>query len=155
MNKKPNMSGLKPFVKGQSGNPGGRLKLPDDIKEARKLNQIELERLVNKYLWLTADEVKALDKNPATPMMERMILSIVSIAAEKGDQQRLEFILCRLIGKVKDQIEVSTVKPYIVNHMDGTQTVLGAAPEVLPQADWKEPTPERHRDREGIDWKDP
>jgi len=115
----------KRFQKGQSGNPGGKVKVPDDIKRARTLNQLELERVVNRYLYLTSHELRERIQDPATPMMEMMVASIIAQAAQKGDQQRLEFILCRLIGKVKDQLEVTTPTPFILKKRDGEEIVMG------------------------------
>lgn len=115
----------KRFQKGQSGNPGGKAKVPDDIKRARTLNQIELERVVNRYLYLTSHELRERIQDPTTPMMEMMVASIIAQAAQKGDQQRLEFILCRLIGKVKDQLEITGVKPFIVEKIGGGRVEMG------------------------------
>lgn len=126
MAKKDPKQNLKPFKPGQSGNPSGRPKVPGDILEARKLNQVELERIINKYLYMDRESVKAAINNPATPMMELMVASIVAQAAQKGDQQRLDFVLNRLVGKVKDQLEVKQVTPFVIKHTTGHQTVLGA-----------------------------
>jgi hypothetical protein len=114
LGKKPKIENLKPFKPGQSGNPGGRAKLPEDIKEARKLNQIELERVINKYLYLDHADFEAEIKRPGVPMLELMLASIVKAAAQKGDQLRLDFILNRVIGKVKERIEVEAQKPFAV-----------------------------------------
>ena len=142
------------FKPGKSGNPGGKPKVPNDLKEARKLNQIELERTVNRYLFADRETLQKAIKNPSTPVMELMVASIMAQAIRLGDQQRLEFILSRLIGKVKDQIEVTAVKPYVINNLDGTQTVLGASPPMLEAAN--EHVVEAIKvEKEGIDWKDP
>ncbi len=117
------------FKPGQSGNPGGRPKLPADIAEARKLNQHELERVINQYIWMTKDELKAAAKAPTTTVMELMIASIVASAIEKGDQMRLEFILARIIGKVRDQLELTGQVPFVIKKRDGTEMVMGVKPE--------------------------
>lgn len=96
------------FKKGQSGNPGGKPKAPDDIIHARKLNQIELERIVNGYLFKTRNEVTESLKNPSTGMMELMVASIMGKAVQLGDASRLEFILNRLLGKVVDKVQVDS-----------------------------------------------
>lgn len=128
MPKKPMPEG-KRFQPGKSGNPGGKVKIPDDIKEARKLNQNELDRTVNRLIYLSRQELRGLIENPETPMFEIMVASIIAQGAQKGDQMRLEFILNRIIGKVQDKLEVSVPKPFIVTKTNGEQVVLGAKPE--------------------------
>ncbi len=125
MTHKRNTSGLKPFKKGQSGNPGGKIKVPDDIKEARKLTQIELERTINSLLFLDKEALQARIKDPKTPMIEMIAASIMAQAAVKGDHLRLDFILQRMIGKVKDQIELSTPVPFVLRKRDGEEIVMG------------------------------
>jgi len=125
MGRKPPPEG-KRFKPGQSGNPGGKAKVPEDILKARKLNQLELERIVNQYLWLSAAELKARVQDPATPTMELMVASVIAEAVKKGDQQRLEFILCRMIGKVTERLEVDIPVPFIVHRRDGSKVIMGA-----------------------------
>lgn len=135
-------TGGRNFKPGQSGNPKGGPGLPGDLRQAKKLNRIEMERLLNKYLWITPGETKSIENDPTTSNMEQLVASIVNKAIECGDHARLDFLLNRLIGRVKDEIVVSTVKPYVINNVDGTQTILGAKPDLLPES-------------EGLDWKDP
>ncbi len=113
------------FKKGRSGNPGGQPKLPDDIKEARKFNQIELERSCNRLLYLTRDELKAVMACPSTQMLDLIVSSIIGQAMQKGDQQRLEWIAMRLIGRVTEKVEVTTPEPYVVRCADGSTVELG------------------------------
>ena len=40
--------------------------------------------------------------------------------------ERLEFVLQRMIGKVKDQLEVTTPVPFIVKRADGSEVVMGS-----------------------------
>ncbi len=115
----------KRFKPGVSGNPGGKPKIPDDIKEARKLTQIELERTINALLFLDKESLQARIKDPKTPMIEMIAASIMAQAAVKGDHLRLDFILQRMIGKVKDQVEISQPQPYIVRKLDGEEIAMG------------------------------
>lgn len=110
---------------GQSGNPEGRTKLPEDIRAAKKLNKIELERLLNLYLTLSDEEIKTRLLDNKTPQLEKMIASIVCKAIDSGDQQRLTFILDRLVGKVKDEVDVNLIpRPVIIERHDGSEIEL-------------------------------
>jgi hypothetical protein len=48
-------------------------------------------------------------KSPKSTMIEIMIASVMSKAAKDGDYARLDFLLTRSVGKVKEEIE-QTVK---------------------------------------------
>src|SRR5687768_16998427 len=94
------------YKPGQSGNPGGRPRLPEDIKEARQLNRVEFERVANKFLYMTAVEIQAAVRAPETTGLELMVGSIIAKGIKNGDHQRLSFVLDRLIGRVKETIAI-------------------------------------------------
>lgn len=129
----PEASRWKP---GQSGNPAGGPALPPEVKEARRLNQKELELSLNRWLFATAEESAAAKTDPTTPMVDRVVIALLSTAAEKGCPQRLDLLLNRLIGKVVDRIEVKPAIPFIINRSDGTKVIMGVEqkPE-LPEKD--------------------
>lgn len=103
MAKKENPRAFKP---GQSGNPNGRPPLPPDLKGARQLNKIELERMLNECIYLSASEIKSQLQDPTTPAIRLIVLKIVGEAISKGDEKRLNFLLDRLIGAVKKEIDL-------------------------------------------------
>lgn len=108
------------------GDPrAGRPSLPGDIKEARKLSQVELERLLNKYLWLDKQQFTEALKDPACTMFEAMVGSIIHKAVIGGDQQRLDWIVARLIGKITEKVEVALPEPVIVRRLNGEEIELG------------------------------
>lgn len=115
-------TGGRDWKPGESGNLNGAPGYPKDIRESRKLNQQELERTINRLIYLTPAELRAVLDNPPT-MFEQVVGNIIALAGEKGDHQRLEFILQRMIGRVTDKIEVQT-KPFIVRNPDGTPSVV-------------------------------
>lgn len=88
--------------------------MPDDIKEARKLNRIELERVLNEYIYLNKSEIMARVKANDTPALEVMIGTIIAKAATSGDHTRLNFLLDRLVGKSPEQKEEIERKPIIL-----------------------------------------
>lgn len=121
-------TGGKDFTPGNKVSQGkGRPPLPEDVKQGRKINQTELERVINKLLYVDRAGLQEIIKTPDIPMIEIIAASILAQAAQKGDHVRLEFILQRMIGKVKDQLEVTMPKPFIVQRLDGTIIEMGAA----------------------------
>jgi hypothetical protein len=99
------------------GNPGGpgRPQIPDDVKQARALTQATLELALNKYLLMSPSELKKAQADPETSMLDLLIISIVTHGVNRGDQNRVDFLLSRLLGKVKQQIEHSgeIANPYM------------------------------------------
>jgi len=96
------------FKPGNQASKGkGRTPVPGDIKTARTLNKTELERILNKFLNMNVTELKAIAKHPSTSVLEVMLANIAAKAITQGDQVRLDFLLNRTIGKVKEQIQHS------------------------------------------------
>jgi hypothetical protein len=99
----PNPNPPTQFKPGESGNVSGRPAIPEDIKEARKLNKIEMERVLNHFISMTGQELKAYMGRPETTALELMVGKVVAIAIQKGDEKRLGFILDRLGFVVKQK----------------------------------------------------
>lgn len=102
-------TGGRDFKPGQSGNPAGRAKLPEDIKEARGLNKIQFERMLNRYLAMSAPEIKTIAESPKTPALDLIVAKVIYEAIKKGDDKRLDFMLNRLIGPVKQILQIEQV----------------------------------------------
>ena len=116
------------FKKGQSGNPGGRPKLTDDMKRLSKLSKTSLEAAMNKFLHIDRAGLKVIANDPASTMLDIAIASILTKAVTQGDQQRLDWIVSRLIGKVTDKVKVDMPRATILERAKGDeQLVLGAA----------------------------
>jgi hypothetical protein len=94
-------TGGRDIKEGEVLNPNGRPKLPDDIKEARKLNKLEFERIVNKYLYMKKEEITEALRDPDTPAIEMAVAQLIVKGITLGDPVRLNFLLERLLGKVK------------------------------------------------------
>lgn len=95
MNPNPKQENLKPFKKGQSGNPAGRPKLPD-LKEA-----------IAKILSEEKDGHTALEA----------ILAALRAKASKGDVRAAQELLDRGFGKAKQLIDtnVTQTKPIVID----------------------------------------
>lgn len=82
----------------------------NDLKEARKLTRLEFERTVNKYLFMSLEQIQKLMKDPEvkkrTPMIDMIVVSIAYKALIEGDERRFTFLLDRTIGQVVRRVRV-------------------------------------------------
>lgn len=119
-------TGGKDFQPGQSGNPNGRPPLPADIKEMRPLNRLECERALTKYLRMSMKGLRLLIEDESLAALDLITIRVILEAHRLGDFMRFDFLLNRLIGKVKDNVEISLPRPTIIKRKDGSEVVLGA-----------------------------
>ena len=101
-------TGGRDFKKGHSAPGPGRPSVSKELKATRQLNSSELVRILNELVHADKETLIAKTKDPKTTVFELIICSILKNAYDKGDQQRINFILDRLVGKVKEQVEHSS-----------------------------------------------
>jgi hypothetical protein len=89
----------------------GRPPIPEDVKEAKALNQVTVVRIFNELNHMTADELKERASDPKTTIFEHLVIAVLKKGVQMGDPNRAEFILNRIIGKPKESLEI-TVNPY-------------------------------------------
>lgn len=101
--------GGRDWVKGQSGNPKGRPKLPMTITEIRKKVGQDLVLYINQMLGKSLPELKEIaeDKTGKYQSFIQIIASCLHKAAFKGEPDRMDMLLNRVIGKVKEKYEFS------------------------------------------------
>lgn len=99
-------TGGRNFRKGNPGGPG-RPAVPEDERALRKVTHSEFERIANKYLFATKEEIKAATNDPKIVALELAIVSVIHKAVINGDGRMLELLLSRLIGKVALPVEHS------------------------------------------------
>lgn len=73
----------------------------------------------------TMDELKQVIADKETDAADLMLSQIVVHAIKMGDHKRLEFILERTIGKVKETLEVTQPKPTVIRRRNGDEIELG------------------------------
>ncbi len=71
----------------------GQPRIPADLKEARKANAQDVERIVNTFLEWSVNDLAAYCKDPQNPVLECLIASILGVAIRQGDPVRLSFFL--------------------------------------------------------------
>lgn len=101
------MGNLKPWKPGQSGNPAGKVKLPEELRAIHALSQIEVCKLVSKYARMTLVQLAAASIDENTSVIELTIAAIFSKSIQQGDFTRLAFLLDRSIGRVPTTLELS------------------------------------------------
>lgn len=95
------------FIKGISGNPRGRPLLPEDLRLAKQEKQEDFERIMIKLLDSPIVEIDEILKNPDTDALTLLVGSIIGKALKEGDHQRFNFLLDRLIGKAKENFQLT------------------------------------------------
>ena len=132
----------KPWVKGQSGNPSGRPKLPKNLKAVKEFTTEEIRRIIAKYLRMTIKELQPLMLDKTIPMFEALIISVIVNSHKTGDFSKIEFLLNRSGHRQKDDktLEVHQFnhdvenkrKDEIVKHMDEAEIIhLLSAPKLV------------------------
>lgn len=114
------------YKKGVSGNPNGRPRMPQDLRNVKKLKEDEFKAIVSLYAHMTKNELLDVIQDPATPVLHLSVCSILSKVVKEGDHARLDFLLNRTIGKVKETKEIYTPEPTIIIRGNGEQIELGA-----------------------------
>ena len=97
---------LPKYKKGQSGNPKGR---PPDMlgKAMRQLTAEEFREIANMIIKGSIDQLKAMSTSKDSSALKVMIAATVVKIISRGDMHALDILLNRLVGKVKDQIEMT------------------------------------------------
>ena len=93
------------YQKGQSGNLKGRPR--DMLKAVKKLTKDELEDIASLVIKSTVEDLRKILKDPDTTAIRVMIVRVVIKIIEKGDMDSLDKLLNRMIGKVKDKVDVT------------------------------------------------
>lgn len=125
-NKNPNP--VTRFKKGKSGNADGRPALDPKIKQIKKLTAEEFETMVSALFETTETGLKQLIADQNAPYLKRIVASILKKTFETGSMGQLDMVLSRVIGKVKEKLEHTFVKPSILKRIDGSEIVFTNRP---------------------------
>lgn len=96
--------GGRDWVKGQSGNPKGSKPIPEDVKEARRLSQIEFDRACGKIFFMSVEELTLLVNNKKqTNVLEALVGKILLKGINESSKSELNYFIERFLGKVAEQ----------------------------------------------------
>lgn len=101
----------KPWQPGESGNPDGR---PPDSPELKALKHLTKEELTDVASLIVKGKIEDLEELKTTgTILQRMVASVAIRIMNKGDMFHLDVLLNRLIGKVKDEVQIDDVRSRI------------------------------------------
>lgn len=103
------------FQPGQSGNPqGGKLHDPA-LKQIKNMTKDELKKVANLVIQGSMENLQLLARHEEATVLQKMLASVCLRVVVNGDMGALDTLLNRLVGKVKDEVEMSgDVKPQII-----------------------------------------
>jgi len=129
-------TGGKNFEKGKVSNPRGRPPVPDEYKKIQKLNADQVKGMIAKFARMTIAEMEDYLNSGTAPVFEAMIGNIIRKCLEDGDHAKLNFLLDRTIGKVKENVEVSLVPQitYKTTMTEDGRMIQDVIKQELPEA---------------------
>ena len=118
------------FKKGPGGNRKGRRPYEEEYHLAKLLNRREFQMIASKYLLMPKEEFNKALVREDLPMVDFMVCSIIHKGIKAGDQQRLNMLLDRTIGKVVEKVDLTIEGSVKVEHLKSYEirTILAADP---------------------------
>lgn len=104
----------KRFKPGQSGNPRGMIPTSPEVKYVRKITSQALEEIGDLILSSDKDKLRSISEDETESVIRRIYAKAATNAMTKGDLVNLEMILNRVIGKVREKVDVSSSEGFKV-----------------------------------------
>lgn len=102
-----NEKNLKPFVKGESGNPNGRPRKYVSLLKDSGYKLSEINDTIQSMMAMDLEELKQVWDNPKATILEKTIANAMKKSLEKGSLYSLETLLTRVYGKPKEQVDMN------------------------------------------------
>lgn len=97
----------KRFQPGESGNPNGRPPTTPEVKALRKITAQSLEEIGDLILSGNKAKLQEVANSQTEPAIRVIYAKAACNAMLKGDVTTLELILNRVVGKVKEKVDLS------------------------------------------------
>lgn len=94
------------WKKGVSPNPGGRPKILGELAAVQNFTDQEAKRIISKYLRKEKPALQEAVNSTTLPSFEMIIASSILKAIQYGEYNRVAPIIERVIGKVKENVDV-------------------------------------------------
>jgi hypothetical protein len=94
----------KPFKKGNKL-AVGRPKMTEEQKKLARMTRTEVMDVMSQIVRFNKKELMALKNDPKTSLLKAWVGSVAAKGIKLGDMDRLDKLLNRVIGKVKEEVE--------------------------------------------------
>jgi len=125
----------KPFQPGRSGNPGGRPKLSAEDRALRNMTKEQFREVANLLIEKDDQELMRIASTPGTPFLMVWLIQCYLKGAENGDYDTLDKLMNRVIGKVRDEVDMNFPKPLVIEKLDGSQIIVGTTRDIEGEQD--------------------
>ena len=122
----PNPKPGKVFVKGQVANPLGAGAHNKDVKAIKSLTREQLAEIGSHIVMGNVEKLREIIRDQESSALKVLICSAIIKGIQSGNFMVMDAILNRVVGKVKDELEVKLPRPTIIEHLNGDKTVLGS-----------------------------
>lgn len=78
-----------------------------ELDEGRRFNKLEMERIFNKFLYMSRAEFNDFMKKKDITMLELLCGQIMAKGVKDGDEKKLDFFLTRLVGKTMKELDLA------------------------------------------------
>ena len=102
-----NTSGLKPFKKGQTGNPKGSSEKQRALGQIGRLTGEALADIGSTLLYGTETALETMLNDPKATVLSKWTAKLIMHSMLEGDAAVYNAVLNRIVGKVKERIEHS------------------------------------------------
>lgn len=98
-------TGGRNIKKGQVLNPKGRPKTHPELKKAREFTKHEVELIIHDVLGMSFKDLGTKLRNRSGSILKIMMMANAAKAISGGDPVRINFMLDRSVGKLKDTLQ--------------------------------------------------
>lgn len=98
---------LKPYKKGQSGNPKGRPRKYVSLLKEQGYKVAEVNDCIQAMMSMTLDELKEVWDNKQATVLEKTIASAIKKSIERGSLYSIETLLTRVYGKPRETADIN------------------------------------------------
>lgn len=121
-----------PFKPGQSGNPGGQPKIPDELRGIRLIKPAIVHRVLAKFAAQTISELREASLNPELPAMDKIWIRQILLAAD-GDGKAVDRLMLWAVGAPTTPVDEKTGSQIALDNMT-TAELLDVVRKSLPAA---------------------